>query len=142
MCIRSNFTLIDDSILVVVQEFDRVSILILSIIEASVVDLLEPVGPVTSTRPRGFLQRSETTGGRPNASKVLISYGIERNTAPTAPFWLKRLARNRDIPFKPNEKSSSRFSSKRCFCASVKTEYAKRFVSAGVIGGKPASGDR
>ena len=33
----------------------RVSLLILSIIAASVVDLPEPVGPVTSTRPRGFV---------------------------------------------------------------------------------------
>ena len=32
--------------------------LILSIIAASVVDLPEPVGPVTSTRPRGFSQSS------------------------------------------------------------------------------------
>jgi hypothetical protein len=54
----------------VVEELDRVfdgddvlvrSRLILSIIAASVVDLPEPVGPVTSTRPRGLLQISSTT---------------------------------------------------------------------------------
>src|SRR5262245_19589786 len=116
--------------------------LILSTIDASVVDLPEPVGPVTRISPRGFLQRSEITGGRPNASNVFISYGIARNTAPTAPFWLKRLARNRDIPLRPNEKSSSRFSSKRCFWASVNTEYASRFVSDGDNGAKPGSAAR
>ena len=33
----------------------RIRVLILSIIDASVVDLPEPVGPVTSTSPRGLL---------------------------------------------------------------------------------------
>ena len=40
--------------------------LIRSIIAASVVDLPEPVGPVTSTNPRGFLVKSSSTGGRPS----------------------------------------------------------------------------
>src|SRR2546421_665712 len=39
------------------------SVLILSMIEASVVDLPEPVGPVTRTRPRGFFASSLTMGG-------------------------------------------------------------------------------
>ena len=43
------------------------SVLILSMIEASVVDLPDPVGPVTSTRPRGFLASSVTTGGSPSS---------------------------------------------------------------------------
>src|SRR4030095_13091968 len=116
--------------------------LILAIIDESVVDLPEPVGPVTRMRPRGFLHISCTTVGRPSASKLLISYGIARNTAPTAPFWLNRLARNRDIPLRPNEKASSRFSSNRCFCASVRAEYARRFVSAGVRGVYPGNGER
>jgi hypothetical protein len=38
--------------------------LILSIIAASVVDLPDPVGPVTRTSPRGLLQISSTTGGK------------------------------------------------------------------------------
>ena len=45
----------------------RVS-LISSIIAASEVDLPEPVGPVTSTRPRGFSVKSWTVGGRPRSS--------------------------------------------------------------------------
>jgi energy-converting hydrogenase Eha subunit A len=40
--------------------------LILSIIAASVVDLPLPVGPVTSTRPRGFSVMSSTALGRPS----------------------------------------------------------------------------
>ena len=34
---------------------------------------------------------------------------------------VERLARKRASPFRPKEKSSSKFSSKRCFCASVMT---------------------
>ena len=41
------------------------SLLILSIIAASVVDLPEPVGPVTSTRPRGRSASLAMIGGRP-----------------------------------------------------------------------------
>ena len=39
-----------------------------SIIAASVVDLPEPVGPVTSTRPRGRSARNLHTFGRPSSS--------------------------------------------------------------------------
>ena len=59
--------------------------LILSMIAASVVDLPEPVGPVTSTRPLGFSANSPTTGGRPSSSKVRILNGIVRNAPATAP---------------------------------------------------------
>jgi hypothetical protein len=40
---------------------------------ASVVDLPEPVGPVTSIKPRGLSQSLVTTGGRPRFSNDLIS---------------------------------------------------------------------
>ena len=36
-----------------------------STIEASVVDLPEPVGPVTRTRPRGFIASSRSDGRQP-----------------------------------------------------------------------------
>ena len=49
---------------------------------ASVVDLPEPVGPVTSTSPRSFVQSSLRMGGRPSCSSVGISVGIARSTAP------------------------------------------------------------
>ena len=54
-------------------------LLISSIIAASDVDLPEPVGPVTSTKPRGFFMMSWITGGRPSWSTDLISDGIRRN---------------------------------------------------------------
>jgi len=61
--------------------------LIRSISEASVVDLPEPVGPVTSTSPRGLLAKSATTCGRPRRSNGTTSNGIRRNAAPTAERW-------------------------------------------------------
>src|SRR4029077_6699555 len=111
------------------------SLLILSSMAASVVDFPEPVGPVTRTSPRGLSHNSFKTSDNPRASKPLISHGMVRNTAPTAPRWLKTLPRKRAKFFKPKEKSSSRFSSKRCFCASVKTLYARDLVSEAVSGG-------
>jgi len=61
------------------------SVLILSMIEASVVDLPEPVGPVTSTSPRGFLASSAMMGGRPSSPKVRILKGMVRKAPATAP---------------------------------------------------------
>ena len=49
--------------------------LISSIIAASEVDLPEPVGPVTSTKPRGRRASSCTTGGSPSWSIGVISRG-------------------------------------------------------------------
>ena len=43
---------------------------------ASVVDLPEPVGPVTSTSPRGLSHILLTTGGRP---KLVERFDLERN---------------------------------------------------------------
>ena len=54
-----------------------------SIIAASVVDLPEPVGPVTRTRPRGFSASLWSDGGRPSSSSVLIASGMRRKAAPT-----------------------------------------------------------
>ncbi len=47
--------------------------LILSIMAARVVDLPEPVGPVTRIRPRGFSQSRSMTAGRPSSRKLRIS---------------------------------------------------------------------
>ncbi len=60
--------------------------LILSIIAASVVDLPLPVGPVTSTSPRGLAVMSSTALGRPNSPRVLISWGMVLKAAPIKPF--------------------------------------------------------
>ena len=66
--------------------------LILSIIAARVVDLPEPVGPVTSTSPRGFSAIFAIEPGRPSCSKVLIANGICRTTIDTHPRCLKHVA--------------------------------------------------
>ena len=47
------------------------SLLILSSMAASVVDFPEPVGPVTSTRPRGLSQSPLTTVGKPKRVEAL-----------------------------------------------------------------------
>ena len=49
----------------------------MSTIAASVVDLPEPVGPVTRTKPRWNRARSVTTDGTPRSSTFLISNGIK-----------------------------------------------------------------
>ena len=96
--------------------------LILSSIAASVVVLPEPVGPVTSTRPRGFSHSFSTTAGRPSSRKPRISWGISRNAAASAPRWWNTLQRKRARLLMPNEKSISRFSSSLCFWLSVRIE--------------------
>ena len=50
-------------------------------IAASVVDLPEPVGPVTNTKPRGFKASSAKIFGVANSSNVNTRDGIVRNTA-------------------------------------------------------------
>src|SRR5262245_7248571 len=108
------------------------SLLILSIIAASVVLLPEPVGPVTSTRPRGRSDSLATIGGSPSSSKVRTLKGICRITSDTQPRCLKQLPRNRARFWIPNEKSSSFSVSNRFFWFSVSTEYASDSVSFGV----------
>ena len=61
----------------------RVS-LIRSSMAASVVDLPEPVGPVTSTKPRGFFVKSSSPGGRPSVESFGMSCGISRKAADSA----------------------------------------------------------
>ncbi|MNC97886.1 hypothetical protein D3C83_156890 [compost metagenome] len=71
----------------------------------------EPVGPVTSTRPRGYLAISAKILGAFSCSRVSTLEGIVRNTAPAPRFWLKALTRKRARPGISNEKSHSRNSS-------------------------------
>ena len=78
---------------------------------ASVVDLPEPVGPVTSTMPRGLSDRSAKILGQLSCSSVRILDGMVRNTAAAPRFWLKALTRKRASPSISNEKSTSRNSS-------------------------------
>ena len=69
--------------------------LIMSTIEARVVDLPEPVGPVTRTKPRGLRVNSASGAGSPSCSRVLISLGIRRKAALIEPRWKKTLTRKR-----------------------------------------------
>ena len=61
--------------------------LILSTMAASVVDLPEPVGPVTRIRPLGRSAICSTIAGRPSSSKVRILTGMTRMAQATAPRW-------------------------------------------------------
>ena len=96
--------------------------LILSIIAASVVDLPDPVGPVTRMRPRGRSANLATTAGNCSCSNVFTVNGICRITMDTQPRCLKQLPRKRARFWMPKEKSSSSSVSKRFFCCSVSTE--------------------
>ena len=61
--------------------------LIASIIAAREVVLPEPVGPVTSTKPRGLRVNSVSTDGRFSSPSVLMFSGMWRNAALIEPRW-------------------------------------------------------
>ena len=61
--------------------------------DASVVDLPEPVIPVTSTSPRCSRARSRTRDGRFSRSNGGISAAMTRMTMPVSPRCLKTLTR-------------------------------------------------
>ena len=68
---------------------------------ASVVDLPEPVGPVTTMRPLCSIANFFNTDGRgasnfSKSSNDSTFEGIWRKTAAQPYFWLKKLARKRD----------------------------------------------
>ena len=62
-----------------------------SIIAASVVDLPEPVVPVSSTIPRSSSARSRTTDGSASSSIVLMWWGIARHAIEITPRCRKAL---------------------------------------------------
>src|SRR5688572_5292028 len=78
---------------------------------ASVVDLPEPVGPVTSTTPRGWSARSAKILGALRSSSERIFEGIVRITAAAPRCCTKALTRKRARLGIAKEKSHSRFSS-------------------------------
>ena len=61
--------------------------LILSTMAARVVDLPEPVGPVTRMSPFGRSASCSTMGGKPSSWKPLILVGMTRMAQATAPRW-------------------------------------------------------
>ena len=69
-----------------------------SIIAASVVDLPEPVVPVSSTIPRSSSARSRMTGGSDSSAIDLIDTGMARTTTDTDPRWRNALQRKRARP--------------------------------------------
>ncbi len=65
---------------------------------ASVVDLPEPVAPVTRMSPRFCMMSSLRERGSPSVCAVGKSIGISRATSPTWPRWRNTLSRNRPTP--------------------------------------------
>ena len=69
-----------------------------SIIAASVVDLPEPVVPVSRMIPRGSSASRRTTSGSPRSSIVRTWNGMARSAIETSPRCLKALTRKRETP--------------------------------------------
>ena len=95
---------------------ERVS-LMRAMMEARVVDLPDPVGPVSSTRPRGSRASHSATGGSPSSSKVGMSEGIIRRASAISPFWWNALPRSRARSCQVSEKSTSWCSSRMASCS-------------------------
>ncbi len=86
--------------------------LILSTIAAKVVDLPEPVAPVTRIRPRCSSASFSTPIGRPSFSNDGTSKGTWRKANEMAPRWRKPLTRKRPVFPAVYEMSRSPVSSK------------------------------
>ena len=71
---------------------------ILLMMAARVVDLPEPVGPVTSTIPFRSWAMSPSTGGMPSCSMVGILLGMTRMTTQNVPRCAKTFTRKRVRP--------------------------------------------
>ena len=82
-------------------------VLIWSIIHARVVDLPEPAGPVTSTRPFLYSENSIILSGINKSSGFGMLKLITRITADKEPRCLYALILNLATPANANEKSSS-----------------------------------
>jgi hypothetical protein len=80
-------------------------------IAASVVDLPEPVGPVTSTMPRGYSEISVKIFGHFSSSSESTLVGMVRSTADAPRCCTNALTRKRARLGTAKEKSHSRFSS-------------------------------
>jgi len=93
-----------------------------SIIDAKVVDLPAPVGPVTRKSPLLIFRSSWMAAGRPSSSNDMKRDGMARNAAATLPLWRYTFMRMRPTPLIPKERSSSLSRSKRSFCLSVSRE--------------------
>jgi hypothetical protein len=72
---------------------------------AIVLDLPEPVTPVTRTMPRSALAMSARTDGRPSCSNVGTAQGITRMTMANEPRCRMMLTRKRPMPDAAHEQS-------------------------------------
>ena len=113
-----------------------------SIMAASVVDLPDPVVPVTSTSPRCSSQMLSITRGRFSSSIVRILVGMTRSTMPTLPRCWKTLTRKRPSPATPYAMSSSAVSLNFCFWRLVIMLKAMDSISSGVTRGTSVCGVR
>ncbi len=114
--------------------------LMMSISDASVVDLPEPVGPVTRTRPRRRSVNSRMESGSPRLEKTGISCGMGRRATVTVPRWRATLTRNRPTPGMVWEVSSSCSASKRSRCEAGRIPKIMSRMSSLVSGGQPSMG--
>ena len=105
-------------------------------IAASVVDLPEPVGPVTSTMPRGKSEMDSKIFGALRSSSDNILEGMVRMTAPAPRLCTKALTRKRASPGTSKEKSISLFSSYSLRCWSFMMSYTRACTSLCSIGGR------
>jgi hypothetical protein len=101
----------------------RVSLLILSMIEASVVLLPEPVGPGDQDQTSRLAGQLATIGGQP---ELVERQDLERNRAEAhprpAPRCTKMLARKRDKALYAERKVELLVLLELIFCSSVRTE--------------------
>src|SRR4051812_27645166 len=111
-------------------------LLMRSSIAASVVDLPEPVGPVTRISPRGRSVRSANTLGQFSSSSDSTFDGIVRNAAAAPRCWLNALTRNRARFGTAKLKSHSRNSSYILRCESLMMSYTMACTSSCSIGGR------
>ena len=113
-----------------------------STIAARVVDLPDPVTPVTSTRPRGISQICSTILGRYSSSRARILVGITRSTSPTLPRCWNTFTRKRPRPATPYAMSISAVSLNFCFCRADIMLNAIVSMSSALMRGWSVSGTR
>ena len=112
-----------------------------SIMAASVVDLPEPVVPVSKMIPRSSSARSLITSGSISSSTVLTLKGMARATIEIEPRWRKALTRKRARPGTAYEKSTSLSSSNSAsFFSSVSIDRNTASVTSGMSGSESGIG--
>ena len=110
-------------------------------IAASVVDLPDPVVPVSRISPRSSLAISSIAWGRPSSWIVRTVNGITRATIDTDPRWRNALTRNRARPSTVYEKSISLSLSNAAILSEWSASICRRTrsVSAGASGSRYCS---